>query len=256
MASERRMGRVGAVALALAVVLPPAAAAQNWRANVEAATRYSETRAGVESFAVMTEDGRLLGRLKARRYPSASVLKAMVLVAYLNEPSVRGRALTARERSLLAPMIRRSANGPATYFVRLLGHAPLERLADRAGMTRFRLVISPWGRSQITAADQARLFVRIDRLTPARHRAYARRLLASVVPAQRWGIPPVVPDGWRVFLKGGWGRGTGRVTSQVALLERGERRVSLAILTRRNPSHAYGTVTIRGIAARLLRGIR
>jgi hypothetical protein len=250
------MGRVAAVALAVAFVLPPAAAGQNWRANVAAATRYAETRAGAESFAVMTEDGRLLGRLKGRSYPSASLLKAMLLVAYLNEPSVRARALASRERLLLASMIRRSANAPATYFVRLLGHRPLDRLAERAGMTHFRLVISPWGHSRITAADQARFFARIDRLTPARHRAYARRLLASVVPSQRWGIPPVAPEGWRIFLKGGWGLGTGWVTSQVALLERGERRVSLAVLTRGNPSHAYGTVTIRGIAARLVRGMR
>jgi beta-lactamase family protein len=250
------MGPVAAVTLAVALVLPPAAAAQNWRANVAAATRYAETRAGMESFAVTTEDGRLLGRLKGRTYPSASVLKAMLLVAYLNEPSVRARALTSRERSLLAPMIRRSANEPATYFVRLLRHRPLDRLAERAGMTRFHLVISPWGRSQITAADQARFFARIDRLTPARHRAYARRLLASVVPSQRWGIPPVAPEGWRIFLKGGWGLGTGWVTSQVALLERGERRVSLAVLTRRNPNRTYGTETVRGIAARLLRSLR
>jgi hypothetical protein len=45
------------------------------------------------------------------------------------------------------------------------------------------------------------------------------------------------------------------VTHQVALLKRGDRRVSLAILTTGNPSHPYGTETIRGIAKRLLRGL-
>jgi hypothetical protein len=39
----------------------------------------------------------------------------------------------------------------------------------------------------------------------------------------------------------------------VALLENGDRRLSLAILTQFNPNHTYGTQTIRGIAARLLR---
>lgn len=43
------------------------------------------------------------------------------------------------------------------------------------------------------------------------------------------------------------------MTHQVALLENGDRRLRLAILTQFNPSHAYGTQTIRGIAARLLR---
>jgi len=244
----------------VALALVPAAGAQSrpasWQANVSAAARYAETRDGVESFAVVTQRGRLVGRFKERAYPSASVLKAMLLVAYLNRPAVRGRALNDRERGLLEPMIRRSANEPATYFVRLLGHAPLDRLAERAGMRRFRLVISPWGTSQITAEDQARFFSRIDLLTPARHRAYARRLLATVVPSQRWGIPPARPAGWKIFLKGGWGSGTGWVTHQVALLQRGERRVSVAIMTRSNPSHTYGTDTVRGIAIRLLRGLR
>jgi hypothetical protein len=41
----------------------------------------------------------------------------------------------------------------------------------------------------------------------------------------------------------------------VAFLEQGETRISLAILTEHNPSHRYGTATIRGVAARLLRGV-
>ena len=253
------MRRVVAVAPVALIIAAPAAAQfepASWQANVSAAARYAETRGGVESFAVVTERGRLLGRYKERVYPSASVLKAMLMVAYLNRPAVRARALNERERSLLEPMIRWSANEPATYFVRLLRHGPLNRLAERAGMKRFRLVISPWGRSSITAEDQARFFVRIDFLTPRRHRAYARRLLVTVVPSQRWGIPPAKPPRWQIFLKGGWGLGTGWVTHQVALLQRGDRRVAVAILTRRNENHAYGTETIRGIAARLLRRLR
>ena len=249
---------IAVVALTLVLAAPAAAQSQpaSWQANVSAAARYAESRGGVESFAVVTEDGRLLGRYKERAYPSASVLKAMLMVAYLNRPAVRGRDLTGRERSLLEPMIRWSANEPATYFVRLLRHGPLNRLAERAGMKRFRLLISPWGRSSITAEDQARFFSQIDVLTPRRHHAYARRLLATVVSSQRWGIPPAKPPHWKIFLKGGWGLGTGWVTHQVALLERGDRRVAVAILTRRNQNHDYGTETIRGIAFRLLRGLR
>jgi Calcineurin-like phosphoesterase/Beta-lactamase enzyme family len=232
-----------------------APAGPSWDANVRAAIRYAEGRAGAESFAVIDERGRLRGRLAARVFPSASVLKAMLLVAYLNRPDVRGRALTRDERALLEPMIRWSANAPASYLVRLMGPEPLDRLARRAGMRYFRLS-SPWGRSEIAAGDQARFFRRIDRLVPARHRPYARRLLLTVIQAQRWGIPPAAPAGWRILFKGGWGSGTGWVTHQAALLERGDRRVSVAILTRANPSHAHGTETIRGIAQRLLRGLR
>ena len=227
----------------------------DWGANVAAAAAFAETRAGPTSFALVDEQGRLRGRLASRLYPSASLLKPMLLVAYLDRPRVRRQALTPDERALLGPMIRRSANAPASYLVRLLGAPPLDRLAARAGMGHFRLR-SPWGLSEVTARGQARFFRRIDRLTPERHRAYARSLLAGVVPSQRWGIPPARPAGWRIFLKGGWGSGTGWVTHQAALLERGERRISLAILTRDNPSHAYGTRTIEGVARRLLRGVR
>lgn len=247
------MGRFLALLLLFAAYAAPAAA-QSWEANVRAASRYADARGGIESFAVVDEAGRMHGRLKGRVFRSASVLKAMLLVAYLNEPSVRGRALTADERARLGPMIRWSANDPASHFVRLLGSPSLDRLAARAGMTRFRLA-ARWGFSEITARDQALFFKRIDLLVPKRHRAYARGLLSNIVPSQRWGIPPAKPANWRVFFKGGWGSATGWVTHQVALLQRGDRRVSVAILTRLNPSHAYGTQTIRGIAIRLLRGL-
>ena len=257
------MGRLAlALAPLVAALAAPSAVAQtpparpDWAANVAAAKRYAAARAGRESFALVDETGRLRGRLVSRVYPSASVLKAMLLVAYLNERSVRGRALRADERNRLEPMIRWSANEPATEFVRLLGRRPLDRLALHGGMDHFRLVVSPWGYSEITARGQARYFRRIFRLTASRHRPYARQLLNTVVPAQRWGIPPAKPPGWRIYLKGGWGIGTGWITNQVALLERGRRRVSLAVLTRDNPSHTYGTDTIEGIASRLLRGLR
>ena len=179
----------------------------------------------------------------------------MFLVAYLNRASVRDRAIRDADRALLGPMIRRSDNTTASHVLGLVGPTGVYRVASRAGMRQFVLRLPIWGHSEITARDQARFFRRIDAYVPDRHRGYARFLLAHVVPSQRWGIPPVLPDGYRIFFKGGWGSGTGRVTHQVALLEQGETRISLAILTEFNPSHRYGTATISGIAARLLRGV-
>ena len=113
-----------------------------------------------------------------------------------------------------------------------------------------------WGGSTIAAADQARLFLRIDRLVPARHRRYALGLLRGVVPAQRWGIAQAVPAGWRIAFKGGWGRGvTRQVDHQAGLLTRGRKRVAIAVLSADNPSDAYGAATLRGVAARVLRGL-
>jgi hypothetical protein len=80
-------------------------------------------------------------------------------------------------------------------------------------------------------------------------------LLASIVPSQRWGIGEVVPKGWKLYFKGGWGYGTGLIDSQVALLTRGCARVSIAVLTMYDGSHAYGKQTLKAIFHKLLRGL-
>jgi hypothetical protein len=122
-------------------------------------------------------------------------------------------------------------------------------------MKRFTPASPVWGLSRIDAEDQSRFLLEIDRLIPLRHRRYAMGLLERIVPSQRWGIARVQPPGWRLFFKGGWGSGTGLVDHQVALLKRGDERVSVAILTYANGSHAYGKETLRGVAKRLLRGL-
>ena len=218
-----------------------------------AARQFAQARSGQVSFAVRSE-GRLYGWRTTRSVPSASLVKAMLLVTYLRRPEVRERPLLPPERSLLEPMVRWSDNASATRVRNIVGNGGLMRLARRAGMRRFRTA-AIWGHSRIDAADQTRFFLRIDSLVPRAHRAYAMRLLSSIVPSQRWGIARVRPPGWALYFKGGWGSGTGAVDHQVALLRRGGRRVAVAILTTGSPSHAYGKETLRGVAARLLRGL-
>jgi hypothetical protein len=242
-----------AVAAVLVLSGSPAAEASTWKERKAAAVRYLEDRAGVESFALVDERGGIHGFRRARRVPMASLLKAMALVGYLRLPSVRARDLRDADRRLLGPMIRRSDNATAGTVLRAVGARRLYRLAERADMQTFRFAWPIWGLSTTTAQDQARFFFRIDELVPGRHRAYALRLLAQIVRSQRWGIPRARPPGWTIHFKGGWGSGTGLVTHQSALLRDGGRRLALSILTRWNPSHRYGTRTIRGVAARLLR---
>ena len=248
---QRRPALLLVLALA-ALAASSAAGAQSWSQRTAEAARFVETRAGVESFAFVDDRGKLHGYRAWRVVPSASMLKAMLLVSYLNRRSVRARALTSSDRSLLRPMIRWSDNVTATRVLSIVGSAALYRLADRANMLHFR-VRSPWGLSEMTARDQARFFYRIRSFVPARHRSYALNLLASIVPSQRWGIPPVKPPQWTIHFKGGWGSGTGAVTHQAALLRRDGRRLALAVFTTSNPSHSYGTATIRGVASRFLR---
>jgi Beta-lactamase enzyme family len=240
-------------ALALLVALAWPASAQAWTPHIARAATWAQDRQGSITFAVRTEE-HLWGRGLDRQVPSASVFKAMLLVTYLRQSSVRHRALTDSDRALLRPMIRRSDNVAATRVRDIVGNAAVVRLAHRAGMTRF-LIAQVWGLSRITARDQTRFFLHIERLLPARHRAYALKLLRTIVPSQRWGMAQVIPDGWTLYFKGGWGSGTGAVDHQVGLLARGEERVAIAVLTLNSPSHGYGKATLRGISKRLLAGL-
>jgi Beta-lactamase enzyme family len=247
--------RLVALVATAAIASSASAATTPWQPSMAEAVSYASHRHGVVAFAVRTPTGHW-GWHATKVFPSASVLKAMLLVAYLDLPTVRARPLKPGDRALLAPMIRRSDNAAAGSVLGIVGPNRLRGLARRAGMRRFTPVTGVWGLSRIDAADQARYFLRIDSLVAPRHRAYALKLLNTITPAQRWGIARVRPPGWRLYFKGGWGSGTGWVDHQVALLTRGDERVSIAILTRSDGSHAYGKETLRGIAARLLRGLR
>jgi D-alanyl-D-alanine dipeptidase len=174
----------------------------------------------------------------------------MLLVAYLRR--IGNRMPTPFERSLLGPMIRVSDNGRATAIYRRVGDAALLRLAARAHMRTFT-VARCWGCAFFSAADQARFFYIIDRLVPPRSRRYARHLLSSIVRWQRWGFSRFsLAHGFKTFFKGGWrSTGRGRLVHEAALFERGPVRFSMAVLTDGNPTQAYGTATLRGVAARI-----
>ena len=225
-----------------------------WHPHMLAAIGYADRRTGDIAFAVRTGDGRFYGYRPDHDEWSASVVKAMLMVAYLDEPSVRGRDLSAREKSLLGPMITESDNDDAQVVFDTVGQGALRALAQRVGMNHFSA--SPiWGETEVTAADQTKFFLRIDSYITQRHRAYAMSLLAGIVPSERWGIGEVAPKGWKLYFKGGWGYGTGLLDHQVALLVRGCARVSIAVLTMHDGSHAYGKQTLKGIFSRLLRGL-
>jgi zinc D-Ala-D-Ala dipeptidase len=225
------------------------------RSDVRSAVRWLEQRQGLGSLALIDAGGRLHGHDARRTYVSASVVKVMLLVAYLQR--LDGRAPSREERDLLGPMITRSSNKAATAVYRRLGGGPLYELARRAEMRDFAVPATSWATAQVTAADLARLFRRIDLLVPRRNRAYARGLLAGVVPRQRWGFSSAARRaGFRILFKGGWRRTPrGRLVHEAALLQRGRMRLALVVLTDGSPSHRYGTATLRGVAARLLQPV-
>jgi hypothetical protein len=256
-----RVWRWSPISLVLLVLALPAPAAHaqgepealDWRPDVSSARAYASSRRGSISFAVRS-GGRLYGHRTTLTVPAASVMKAMFMVAYLNHPSVRDRALRGSDMGLLRPMITRSDNATATRIRNLVGNWRLRRLAERVGMKRFATA-AIWGHSRVNAADQTLFFERIDQFVVERHRDHALGLLAAIVPSQRWGVGRVQPDGWQLYFKGGWGSGSGAVDHQVALLRRGEHRVAVAVMTTSNGTHSYGKETLRGVFKRVLRGL-
>jgi D-alanyl-D-alanine dipeptidase len=218
--------------------------------RIRAVRRYLSGRGGLNSFALIDSWGRVRGFARDRVYITASVVKAMLLVSYLR--SIGNRMPDASERAALGPMITVSDNGRATSIYRRVGDAALIRLARRAGMRTFG-VSGFWGNATFSALDQARFFRVFDRLTPPRSRGYARRLLSSIVPWQRWGFSRYsLAAGFRTYFKGGWrGTSSGRLVHEAALFVRGGQRVSMAVLTDGNPSHDHGAETLRGVAARI-----
>lgn len=223
------------------------------QAGVRAARRYLDRRQGEASFAARAPGRPPVGYRPNESYAAASLSKAMLLVATLRRYASAGRPLDSRIRALLEPMITVSDNNAADAVDSALDDGELESLAEDAGMTSF----SPayWPDIALTAADEARFFLRLERLIPDEHRAYARDLLSSIAPEQTWGIPDAAGPDRRSFFKGGWrAEGGGWRVNQAARLERpGARPIAVAVLTRGNPSYEYGQKTIEGVAERLLR---
>src|SRR5918996_4056725 len=150
------------------------------------AVRAFLSRRATSSFALIDSRGRLHGYRARRRYASGSIVKLMLLVAYLRR--LEGRMPPPADQELLHTMIVLSGNKVASIIQGKVGTAALRDCARDAGMRHFS-VSGSWGSSLISAADQARFFRRFDRMIPAGTRDYARELMSSIDTRQRWGFP-------------------------------------------------------------------
>jgi hypothetical protein len=225
--------------------------------GVIAAAHYLAGREGVSAFAVFDNKRKLSGAGMHMRFHSASVVKSMLLVAYLQTLAAEHRGLDGAARSLLYPMIHSSDNAAASGVFAIVGESGLARVAREARMTDYSSGKGGWwGFTEISAADMARFFYGQDSLIPRRFDGYARWLLSTIEPSQSWGIPAAARSGWpqfQVFFKGGWLPASEELVNQAARLERGKETFAMAVLTRGDPSMTYGEQTIAGVTARLLR---
>ncbi len=248
-----RVAVVGAVGLfgpVVEVLVEPVAYPSSLRER--AAARYVARRLGTNAFAVLDNDRSLAGVDVHRRFHSASVVKSMLLVAYLRMLAGQHRSLDSASRALLYPMIHSSDNEAASAVLAIVGEAALDRVARAAHMVDYESGGAFWGFTEISAADLARFFFHQQALIPRQFDGYARWLLSSIEPSESWGIPAVARPEFQVFFKGGWLPEFEDLVNQAARLERPGIVFALAVLTIDNPSMAYGEQTIEGVTARLL----
>ncbi|HWX96527.1 MAG TPA: serine hydrolase [Solirubrobacteraceae bacterium] len=220
---------------------------------IAAAVRFLESRSGSAALAVVDSQGRLAGVHLREHFHTASVVKAMMLVAYLQMLGARHQGLSAGDRALLYPMIHVSDNNAASAVLAIVGAGALARVARQAGMADYAPAVGWWALTQTSAADQARFFSALAQLIPSQFYGYARGLLAGIDASQSWGVPAVARPHWQVFFKGGW-LPMEKVFNQVARLERPGVSFTVAVLTAGEPSMSYGERTIEGVAAALLKG--
>lgn len=249
------MGSATSYAIAILTVLALTGAVFPAKPQMDRVRDYLKERGGHVGVSVIDNQGHVRGVHGKRTFVTASVIKAMLLVAYLRKVENEGRRLSGYERARLRPMITVSSNGAATWTYYRVGDARLRRLAERADMDQFSICCS-WGYAHFSARDQAKFFWQLKELTPPRFRKYATHLLRSIVSSQAWGIPRIArPRGFSVFFKGGWrGTGRGRLVHQASFIRRSGASFSLAVLTDGNPSMGYGIGTIQGVTRRVLRG--
>jgi len=232
-------------ALHVLAKLPPLVPTQRAR---RAAFAWASRRAGDVAVAVIDSRGHLYGYHPWRRFTTASVVKALILVTYLRQH----RHVSASMRSVLTRMIEYSDNAAADLTYRLVGRSSVQHLARLAHMRSFTAG-SAWIVSRVAPADMARFFLDMHRYIPARHRRFADHLLSHVVSYESWGIPAAaVSLGYRVYFKPGW-LGAWILANEAARLERDSVTVGLAVFTDGNPTSSYGKETIAGVTARLLR---
>ncbi|MBL1108565.1 serine hydrolase [Streptomyces sp. 5-8] len=151
-----------------------------------------------------------------RAYDTASIVKVDILATLLLQAQDEGRRLSARERDLAEPMIRRSDNAAANALWRQIGRAPgLAAANKRLGLTATTGGTgTKWGLTRTTAGDQIRLLRAVFDSGGSAHkgsggldaksRAYVRTLMGRVVPEQTWGVSAIGGPGSGKALKNGW----------------------------------------------------
>jgi len=158
-------------------------------------------------YALYDSSGNLLGSYNdtSQNY-SASISKAMILVAYLNQ--IGSGAISDSAKLNLTAMIEQSDDAASNRVYHLLTNpvVQINAVASAAGMSGFKIDTSDplyvLGQSDITAGDFAKFFSKIDTMFPAAQKNFAMNLLANInqqVGLLQAGLPGTVysKEGWK-----------------------------------------------------------
>jgi hypothetical protein len=195
----------------------PASSSVSFDNAAAEAVAKSDSTGGVNvGYALYDSTGKLVANYNdAFENYGASITKAMLLVAYLNQ--VGSGTLSDAATSDLTGMIEQSDDNDANLVYGLLNNpqSEVEAVATKVGMTGFKYndtadSLYVLGQSQITANDFAKFFSQINSTTmfPTAQRDFALKLLANITPNAgllQAGLPGTVysKEGWKPEPGGG-----------------------------------------------------
>jgi hypothetical protein len=198
-------------------------------------------------------------------YDSASVVKTIILATLLNKRQREHLSLLSpRERQLAREMITESDNDAATALWDQDGMKNLVYFLHAAGMNDTELNPA-WGLTQITAQDETillrNILLRPNTVLDTHGQGYELKLMAQVIPSQRWGVSASTPRGFTVCIKNGWAplpytsspwwvNSTGAFTRGNA-----SRDYTIVVLTRGNADETTGVTTIEDVAGPINRAL-
>jgi beta-lactamase class A len=194
-------------------------------------------------------------------FDSASVVKVTILSALLRKAQQEHRNLTRTEAKLAGEMITRSDNNAASALWDDAGRYYLQHFLDLAHMSQTYLGPGGyWGLTKITAYNEVlllRLLVTPNLVLDASSRAYVLRLMAQVIPSQRWGVPAGAPTSLAVHVKNGWLPlpTHGWHINSIGCFTGPGGGYSIVVLTQDNPTMTYGIGTVEAVARAVSRDL-
>jgi len=172
----------------------------------------------------------------------------------LHEVTAHQGMLSADQAGLAREMITESDNAAADALWDEVGQGNLQLFLNEAGMSH--TILGPgilWGLTQVTAHDELRLLTLLTSANPVldrQARDYELRLMAQVIPAQRWGVPAGAGPGVIVHLKNGWLPDPQLwVINSIGAFTSDDGVYKIVVLTQDNPTMDDGIAAVQGVAA-------